>query len=274
VRAGRPATSSVARPPEGLASRYSPDDLTLFDADERERFLAPFGALVDDALAGDVAAWQEIAPAVAWELLYRKEPELWQRLVACEPIHPDVLARLPETASAIELAAGTGRLTFDLAQRSGRVVAVEPVRAFRGLLADELARRGLRNVEVIPGFFDDVDAPDDSAELVVSCASFTRDPSHGGEPGLAEMQRLTRPGGMIALVWPADVDWLRAHGFTYESFDGEMAMEFTSYGEAVELARIFFPSAVEAIVERRSAAVPYELIGVNPPRDIAWKLVA
>jgi SAM-dependent methyltransferase len=272
VRAGRPATS-VARPPDTLTSRYSPDDLSLFDPDERERFLGPFGDLADAALAGDASAWREIAPAVAWELLYRKEPELWQRFVDCESIHPDVLAMLPRAERAVELASGTGRLTFHVAERCGRVLAVEPVRAFRDLLGRQLVQRGVDNVDVMRGFFDAVDAPDGSCDLVASCASFTRDPSHGGEPGLAEMERLVRPGGMIALVWPADVDWLRAHGFAYESFAGDMAIDFPSHEEAVELAAIFFPSAVDAITNRRSPRVPYDVIGVNPPRDVAWKRV-
>ena len=270
----RPAAPTATRPPDTLVSRYTPDDLVLLDDDERHRFLDPFGETAEAALQGDDDAWRAIAAALAWELLYRKEPELWERFVAGERIHPDVLGRLPSASRAIEVAAGTGRLTFELAGRCDHVLAVEPVRAFRDRLSEKLGRRGITNVEVVRGFFDSIDAPDDSAELVVSCSAFTTDPAHGGDPALDEMTRVAAPAGMIALVWPPqDLDWLRSRGFTYESFDGDMAIEFASHEEAVELARIFFPDALDEIASRGSARVPYDAIGVNPPRDIAWKTV-
>jgi hypothetical protein len=74
-------------------------------------------------------------------------------------------------------------------------------------------------------------------------------------------------------VWPSDIEWLQERGFTYESFDGEMYVAFRSVEEAVELARIFYPDAVDAIVARGSAEVPYDLLGMNAPRDWAWMRV-
>src|SRR5712692_6721155 len=59
-----------------IQARYGPDDLALLTPAERERFC-------------DEDPW------LAWELLYRKEPELYERLIAGEHIHPDVLAWLP-----------------------------------------------------------------------------------------------------------------------------------------------------------------------------------
>jgi SAM-dependent methyltransferase len=268
---GRWEAPSAPRAPRTLAARYTPDDLTCFDAAERARFLAPLGPDADAALAGDEDAFERIAPFLAWELLYRKEPELWERLVAGEHIHPDVLARLPSADVAAEIAAGGGRLTVDVAPRCGRIVAVEPVSALREVLARKLTGAGIDNVEIVRGFFDEIPMPDASCGLVVSCSSFTPDESHGGESGLQEMDRVLVPGGMLAVVWPPDVDWLRSRGFTYESFDGEMCIDFGSPGDAVELARITYPWAADAIAERGSALVPYELIGMNPPRDIAWR---
>ena len=37
--------------------------------------------------------------ALAWELLYRLEPELYDRLVSAERLHPDVLGWLPTRSS-------------------------------------------------------------------------------------------------------------------------------------------------------------------------------
>jgi len=268
VRGDAPRTP---RAPRTLAERYTPDDLRRFDDDERARFLTPFGADADAALAGDEDAFARIAPFVAWELLYRKEPELWERLVTGERIHPEVLARLPSADAAVEVAAGGGRLTVDVAPRCGRLVAVEPVAALRDVLARKLVGAGIGNVEVVRGFFDAIPLPDASCDLVVSCSAFTTDEAHGGETGLREMDRVLAPGRMLALVWPSDVDWLRSRGFTYESFDGDMCIDFGSADEAVELARIAYPWAAGAIAEHGSALVPYELIGMNPPRDIAWR---
>jgi SAM-dependent methyltransferase len=139
------------------------------------------------------------------------------------------------------------------------------------LLTQKLSGRGIANVDVRPGFFDAIPMADASADLVVSCSSFTADPAHGGQAGLDEMHRVAAPGGMIVLVWPSDVDWLRERGFRYESFDGEMCIDFGSLDEAVRLAQIVYPWAVDGIVAHGSGCVPYEVIGMNAPRDLAWK---
>ena len=50
-------------------------------------------------------------------------------------------------------------------------------------------------------------------------------------------------------------------------------MEFASLDEALELAGVFHPEAVEEIRRRGSPRVPYEVVDVNPPRDLAWRRV-
>lgn len=241
-----------------FASRFTPADLELFDPDERARFLR----------STDGAGRDDIGGAIAWELLYRKEPDTYDRLVRGETIHPAVIERLPRVQRCVEVAAGTGRLTVHLADRCDELIAVEPVAAFHPYI-----RAKVDAVDIRRGFFDRIPAPDAWADLVVSCSAFTADPIHGGEEGLAEMERVARPGATVALVWPSDVDWLRRRGFTYESFGGEMAVDFGTPEEAIELAELFYPDAVDAIAERGSAVVPYEVLGINPPRDIAWKVV-
>jgi SAM-dependent methyltransferase len=243
-----------------LVARYGPDDLDLFNDEERKRFLPPFGAK---------ASWPTLGPLIAWELLYRKEPELYERVIAGERIHPSVLAALPAADRVVEVAAGSGRLTVDIAPRCGELIAIEPVRAFREILARKVGRHA--HVDIRNGFFDAIPVTDGWSDLTVSCSAFTADPMYGGDRGLAELERVTRSGGTIALVWPSDVEWLVERGFEYESFEGEMAVEFASLDEAVELARIFYPDAVDTIVERGEAAVPFDVLGFNAPRDIAWR---
>jgi SAM-dependent methyltransferase len=247
-----------------LRSRYTAADLGVFTCDEASRFVAQ----------GDGDPQTDIV--LAWELLYRLEPELYDRLACAERLHPGVVGWLPRDVDRIaEVGAGTGRLTLELIERGQRVVAVEPARPLRQILSRKLAAadHGDR-VQVIGGFFDQLPLPDDYADLVVACSAFTPVPGHGGEAGLAEMERVCRPGGRVAIIWPNHLDWLAAHGYQYVSFPGPMSVEFGSYTEAAELARIFYPEAAEEVRRRGRRTVPFEVLGINAPRDLAFKVLA
>ena len=252
-----------------LTARYSTADLGVFSADESARFL-------------DGIADPKRNPTVAWELLYRLEPDLYERLVAAEPLHPGILEWLPpHVPRIIEVGAGTGRLTLELVARCDQLTAVEPAAPLRDRLRLKLAAlpspsgggQGGGRVKLVSGFFDALPFPDRSAELVIACSALTQEPAHGGDRGLAEMERICAPGGMVVIVWPNHPAWLAAHGYRYRSFPGAMTMDFKSRGEAVELARIFYPDAVAAIQAAGERQVPYDLLGVNPPRDLAYQSV-
>jgi SAM-dependent methyltransferase len=247
-----------------LPRRYSPGDLRVFTREEASRFV-PRGDGDPHTDAG-----------LAWELLYRLEPELYDRLASAERLHPGVVGWLPADAGQIaEVGAGTGRLTLELIERGQRVVAIEPAAPLRQILRGKLAaaEHGDR-ARVTHGFFDRLPLPDDYADLVVACSALTPDPGHGGNAGLAEMERVCRPGGRVAIIWPNHVDWLAARGYQYVSFPGPMSMEFASYREAVELVAIFFPDAAEEVRRRGQPTVPFEVLGSNPPRDLAFKVLA
>jgi SAM-dependent methyltransferase len=246
-----------------LRSRYTAADLRVLTSDE-VRLFAPEGARdpQDDV-------------TVAWELLYRLEPELYDRLASAEPLHPGILGWLPRSADRIvEVGAGSGRLTLDLIDRGREVVAIEPAAGLRQILEQKLAQadHGDR-ARVTHGFFDDLPVASGCADLVVACSVLTPAPGHGGDGGLAEMERVCRPGGRVAIIWPNNLDWLAARHYQYQSFGGPMAMEFASYREAVELAEIFYPHAVTEIRRRGSRRVPYEVLGINPPCDLAFKVI-
>jgi SAM-dependent methyltransferase len=250
-----------AAPPE-LVRRYGPEHLAALTDEERERFLGPLGT----------APWNEVGPAVGWELLYRVEPELYDRLVAGERLHPGIPAWLPEHPSrAVEVGAGTGRLTVELAPRCDSYVAVEPAAPMRSLLTERLRSRGLSGVEVREGFFERLPVPDDWADLVVACSAFTTEPGHGAEQGVAEMLRVCAPGGLVVVIWPDDPAWLVARGFIHVEFPGRMSVEFSSPEEAVELARVFAPGAVAWIERTGSRRVPYDVLGTAPPRTLCWR---
>lgn len=245
-----------------LSCRYARADLRIFTEEEARRFVGG-RSLQDDT-------------ALAWELLYRLEPDLYDRLVQAERIHPAILDWLPRHVGRIvEVAAGAGRLTAALIERCDHLTAVEPAAPLRAILAARLMQRtGGRQLCLMPGFFDSLPVPDRWAELVITCSALTPDPAHGGDAGLAKMERACAKGGLVVVVWPNHLDWLAAHGYRYLSFPGEMRVEFANLNDAVELSEIFYPHAVAEIRRLGDRRVPYEVLGVNPPRDLAYKEVA
>jgi SAM-dependent methyltransferase len=258
--------TAETRPRRGrdLRTRYTATDLGVLTKDETRRFL-PSGS-------GD----PRTDITLAWELLYRLEPELYDRLVSAERLHPGVIGWLPDKVERIvEVAAGTGRLTLELVKRAREVVAIEPAAPLREILDHKLAAVDhTGRAEVTHGFFDELPVTDDCADLVVACSALTPMPGHGGEAGLAEMERACRPGGRVVIVWPNELPWLAAHGYRYVRFDGEMFVEFASREEAVELTEIFYPSSIAEVRHRGSRRVPYAVLGINPPRDLAFKVIA
>ena len=253
-----------ARAGQELRRRYTATDLSVFTRDEASRFV-PHG---DGDPQTDVV--------LAWELLYRLEPELYDRLASVERLHPDVLGWLPHGVDRIaEVGAGSGRLTLELLERGREVVAVEPAMPLRQILRRKLTTADHGNrARVIHGFFDELPLPDGFADLVIACSAFTPSSGHGGEAGLSEMERVCRPGGCVAIIWPNNIDWLAARGYRYVCFDGPMCVEFSSHEEAVELAGIFFPRAAEEVARRGLRQVPFEVLRINPPRDLAFKVLA
>lgn len=237
------------------------DDLGVLTEEEARRYLG----------RGDRRPQDDIA--LAWELLYRIEPELYDRLIRAEQVHPAILDWLPpHVGRVVEVAPGTGRLTAALLDRCDVLIAVEPALPLRAVLASRLEHHAARNrLRLMHGFFDRLPVPDRCAGLVITCSALTADPAHGGDVGLVEMERVCMVGGRVVIVWPRDLEWLAARGYGYVSFPGEMRMEFASLEEAVELSEIFHPHAVQEIRRRRDRQVPYEVLGVNPPRDLAYK---
>ena len=97
------------------------------------------------------------------------------------------------TRACVDLAAGSGKLTRALAPRFAEVVAVEPNDDMRAVLAGRSA-----DVRVLAGTAERMPLPDDSADAV-----FVGDAFHwfDGAAAVAELDRVLRPGGGVALLW-------------------------------------------------------------------------
>jgi SAM-dependent methyltransferase len=145
-----------------------------------------------------------VVRALFWTLVYHLEPEKWDELARFEPIHPDLLDALPDSVDvALDVGAGGGRLTQYIASRSRHTVAVEPAAGLRALLA-----RRFPEADVIAGWADELPVADRLCELTASCGVVGPDPLV-----LAELRRVTRPGGTIALISPEEPEWFEANGW-------------------------------------------------------------
>ena len=112
---------------------------------------------------------------------------------------PDALAwiagELP-LRRVLDLAAGTGKLTRQLAALGADVVAVEPGEDMRRVFAEALA-----GIELHAGSAEAIPLPDGSVDAVTVGQAFHWFRTANA---LAEIHRVLRPGGGFALLWNAD----------------------------------------------------------------------
>jgi SAM-dependent methyltransferase len=109
-----------------------------------------------------------------------------------------VEAILATTAAApgrtlLELGAGTGKLTRELVASGARVIALEPVAGMREVLAQTVP-----GAELLDAVAEAIPLDDASIDAVVAAQSF-----HWFDPeaAAAEVARVLRPGGGVALIW-------------------------------------------------------------------------
>jgi ubiquinone/menaquinone biosynthesis C-methylase UbiE len=109
-------------------------------------------------------------------------------------------AGLGSRSVAVDVGAGTGKLTRLLVGRVGEVVALEPA----GNMLAKL-REVIPGARAVQGTAEALPFPDGSVDLVVAGHAFHH---FVWAPALEEMHRALRPGGWLALVWslsdPAD----------------------------------------------------------------------
>jgi SAM-dependent methyltransferase len=103
------------------------------------------------------------------------------------------LLELPRSATVLDLAAGTGKLTRVLVRRFARVIAVEPSDAMRAVLEDVVP-----DAVALAGSAEAIPLANASVDAV-----FVADAFHwfGTPEVVAEIARVLRPGGILALLW-------------------------------------------------------------------------
>ena len=131
----------------------------------------------------------------------------------------------------VDVGAGTGALTAELAQRGAETAAAEPSAAFVAAL-----RARFPGVDVQEAAAEELPWPDESfdaalAQLVVTFMS-------DAPMGLAEMRRVVRPGGTVAVcMWDRDgMEMLAAIDRTRDALGVERA--FSAYRTRDEIAQL------------------------------------
>ena len=134
----------------------------------------------------DTTGWSEQHRSLRWPTRTSAlGPAIRTTLFAGSP------ARHPVTSSTS--APGTGKLTRSLVALGHRVTAVEPLPEMLAQL-----RAAVPEAEAVIGSAESMPLPDGSAD-VVTCAQAFHWFDHG--PALAQIARVLRPGGRLALVW-------------------------------------------------------------------------
>jgi SAM-dependent methyltransferase len=117
------------------------------------------------------------------------------------PGYPEgVLDLLPlgHRTEALDLGAGTGKLTRVLVGRYQRVVAVEPLDGMRGILEEVVPA-----AEALAGTAEAIPLPDASVDAVFAAQAFHW---FANDVAVAEIGRVLRPGGILCLIWNESVD--------------------------------------------------------------------
>ena len=103
--------------------------------------------------------------------------------------------RLPARATVLDLAAGTGKLTRPLLAAGLSVISVEPVAEMRAALP--------RETRALPGTAEAIPLADGAVDAVAVGQAFHW---FDGDAALAEIHRVLRPDGLLALFWNRRVE--------------------------------------------------------------------
>jgi SAM-dependent methyltransferase len=121
-----------------------------------------------------------------WHEDYERGRPGWPREVVEIP-------EVPSSGTALELGAGTGKLTRLLVGRFDHVIAAEPDEGMRRLLVENCP-----DVEIVAGGAEAISLADASVDAVFAAECFHL---FDAERALAEIARVLRPRGVLVLMW-------------------------------------------------------------------------
>jgi ubiquinone/menaquinone biosynthesis C-methylase UbiE len=115
----------------------------------------------------------------------------------------DLAARAGDGGRLLDLACGTGQLSFALHARYREVWAVDQEPEMVAMVREKAGAAGIGNIRPVTAAAEDLAAPAESFDLAAIGNAFHRLPR---ERVAANVRRWLRPGGCLALVW-SDSPW-------------------------------------------------------------------
>jgi ubiquinone/menaquinone biosynthesis C-methylase UbiE len=219
--------------------------------------------------------------------VYEKHADQYERLVQREDYQGNILSAIEsycplDGLDVVELGAGTGRITRLLAPYVKSIRAFDSSAHMLEIAEKSLHEMGVTNWSTEFADHRQVLVDDASADLVISGWSFCYLAVWGGndwksalQDGMREIERITRPGGMVILIeslgtgtekprppehLEAYFDWLAEAGFER----GWMRTDyhFESLEEAVELSTFFFGEEMGQKVKEKNWQILPECTGI------------
>ena len=137
----------------------------------------------------------------------------------------------------LDLAAGTGKLTRELAPSGADLVAVEPIPEMRAKLG-----AAVPSAEAITGTAEDVPLENHSVDAAVVGQAFHW---FDGIRAISELRRVLRPDGALALIWQsrdATVPWVaRLNEIIDRADHGHPRFRTEAWRKAFDLTALFDP---------------------------------
>lgn len=219
-----------------------------------------------------------------FERIYAFDAERYERMIVREDQRGNLFAALMEIhpldgARVVEMGAGTGRLTRIMSVLAAQIDAFDRSQAMLKVAERVMEESGMTNWTFREADNRAIPLPDAVADITIEGWSFGHVMGWHGDQWqgeldqmLAEMQRLTRPGGTMIIIEtmgtgrrdpqpPNDdlrtmYDYLeQKHGFSYRWIRTDY--QFESVEEADELIRFFFGDEMaDTQVAGRNTIVP------------------
>lgn len=220
-------------------------------------------------------AQRHVLDQLFWPLVYWTRPRDYAELIRGEQISARVLDEVDIGGKVVcDIGAGSGRFALAAARRARHIIAVDAVPALLRRLRMSARRQGIHTIETRRGSFRALPLDDRSVDVAVACSAFTTTGPHGGRSALREAERIVRPGGTVAVIWPQDPAWFRAHGYDHVVVRGCGSIAFRNVRTAERLCALYYSAdAARWVREHATADVPYSVLGVPPPNDVCLRRV-
>lgn len=198
-----------------------------------------------------------------WDKAAGSYEHYWQTQLAPAQQKLLAMASLRPGERVIDIACGTGLVTFPAAEQvgpTGRVLATDLSDAMVGRVRDEAADRGFEQVTTARMDAEALDVPDASFDVAL-CAlglMYVPDPVRA----CAEMRRVLAPGGrMVVAVWGArsNCGWADIFPIVDARVQSEVCPMFFQLGTGDQLAATLSAAGLrDIVVERLSSVLHYD----------------